>query len=223
METVKSGEPLTTVLLGLTLLREKYSRLTYLSLLPICGGVALACYNKETINMLGLVMALTSNVCFSARSVYTKVLGSLPSGAYDEINLFYAISWRGLLFLFPVMAVMEGSRVLEFVINKEIHAKSIVHASDHAQTSMLYLLILLVVNGVTFAAYNLTSYAVLKKTELVTHSVLNVFRRVFIIAFTSFYFHTQLTYMSIVGITVAIVGVLLFNSRKRFDKGEAAK
>lgn len=223
METIKSAEPLTTVLIGLVVLRESYSRWTYLSLLPICGGVALACYSNETIQLLGCTMALASNVCFSARSVYTKVLNALSAGSLDETNMFYAISWRGLLFLLPVMIVMEGYSIIGYVSDGGLQGKSAELNGITSPTSIWTLLFLLTINGATFAAYNLTSYVVLKKTELVTHSVLNVFRRVFIIAFTSVYFHVQLSSSAVVGIVLAIAGVLFFSSCRRFDKKDAVQ
>lgn len=74
-----------------------------------------------------------------------------------------------------------------------------------------------------FAMYNLASYAVLKRTELVTHAVLNVFRRVFIIVFTSLYFRVELTMLSDVGVGVATLGVLLFSLLQRLDRSKALK
>lgn len=209
METVKAGEPFTTVLLGLILLKESYSRSTYLSLVPICGGVALACYSGETLNMWSFSLAMASNFCFSARSVYTKVLNTTHAHSFDEINLFYAISWIGLIILLPIMAVMEGPDLLAIVSGA--HGK-------YSEVDFYSVLVLLCMNGAMFAVYNLASYAVLKRTELVTHSVLNVFRRVFIIGFTCMYFHIELSFVSIVGISIATVGVLLFSMFRKAEK-----
>lgn len=216
VETVKAGEPLTTVLLGLLLIKESYSGSTYLSLLPICGGVALACYNNDSFHFWSFALAMASNFCFSARSVYTKVLNASNISNFDEVNLFYAISWRGLLFLLPVTLLMEGQTVLQIVFNKN----GSTGASD-INANFTIISLLLALNGSMFALYNLASYGVLKRTELVTHSVLNVFRRVFIIAFTSVYFHVQLTVYSIVGVALATIGVLLFSTSRKAAKGTA--
>lgn len=198
------------MLLGLIILRESYSKSTYLSLVPICGGVALACYSGDSLNWWSFALAMASNFCFSARSVYTKVLNASHSHAFDEINLFYAISWIGLVFLLPIMAVMEGGELLQIVSG----AKS----GLYSEIDFYSVAVLLCMNGAMFAVYNLASYAVLRRTELVTHSVLNVFRRVFIIAFTCVYFHIQLSAVSIVGITIATIGVLLFSAFRKADK-----
>ena len=216
METVKAGEPITTVLLGLIILQESYSRATYLSLVPICGGVALACYNNDLFHFWSFALAMASNFCFSARSVYTKVLNVSNVGSFDEINLFYAISWRGLLLLLPVTAVVEGRTI--FHIAYDSNNYSTANSTLPSGVDFPTIAALLVLNGIMFAVYNLASYAVLKRTELVTHSVLNVFRRVFIIAFTCAYFQVPLTAFSIGGIAVATVGVLLFSTLRKGDK-----
>jgi len=219
VETIKAGEPLTTVLLGLLLLKESYSSSTYLSLLPICGGVALACYNNDYFHAWSFALAMASNFCFSARSVYTKVLNASNVSGFDEVNLFYAISWRGLVFLLPVTLLMEGRTVLEIAFGNK---GGIIGMGDVSSSSNFAIIaLLLMLNGAMFAFYNLASYAVLKRTELVTHSVLNVFRRVFIIAFTSVYFHVPLTVYSIVGVGLATMGVLLFSTSRKAAKGAA--
>lgn len=56
--------------------------------------------------------------------------------------------------------------------------------------------------------------AVLGRTDLVTHAVLNVFRRVFIILFTSYYFSVHLSTLNAFGVTMAVAGVLLFSYSK---------
>jgi hypothetical protein len=49
---------------------------------------------------------------------------------------------------------------------------------------------------------------------LVTHAVLNVFRRVVIIVFTAVFFNIQLSSFNILGVFLAISGVLLYTFMK---------
>lgn len=205
VETVKAAEPLTTVLIGLLFMRETYSSSTYMSLLPICGGVAMACYNNDAFSVMGFLLAMASNFCFSARAVYTKMLNTTFPGVLDDINLFYNISSKGLVFLVPITALMEGSEILGIIAGDSSSPPS-----PTVRMPVLHLILLASLNGVMFAVYNLTSYMVLRQTKLVTHSVFNVFRRVFIIVFTSVYFHTPLSLVSGGGIALATIGVLLF-------------
>lgn len=208
-------------------MNDTYTYMTYATLIPICCGVAISCYNNDSINMFGLLFAIGSNLCFSGRSVLTKVMISKAANtnpnysinSYDEINLFAAISIRGLLFLLPITVIIEGTAlfsVVQSTIKSGNNGELIISNSEtDSSTSLLTILVLLFMNGVTFACYNLMSYLVLKRTELVTHSVLNVFRRVFIILFTTVYFHTILSPFAVGGVIIAIAGVLLFGCIQR--------
>lgn len=216
METIKAAEPITTVITGLIILNESYSRYTYFSLVPICGGVALACYNNDAFQFWCFALSMASNFGFSARAVFTKILNAAHSGTFDEVNLFFHISWRGLVFLIPVTALMEGRTILGLIdsnVNPSIQ-------SLQSQIDLPVLLALLTLNGTMFAAYNLASYAVLKRSELVTHAVLNVFRRVFIIVFTCLYFNVELTMLAVIGVSIATAGVLLFSAFQRYEKSK---
>jgi solute carrier family 35 protein E1 len=215
VETIKAAEPLSTVFIGLLIMRESYSSSTYLSLLPICGGIALTCYNFEGLGTLEFLFAMGSNFCFSARAVFAKMVNvSVGAGSgFDEMNLFRVISVIGLMMLIPICFLQERNAIQAF-FSSALSSNS----GELAEvTSLGTFSGLLVLNGVMFAAYNLASYLVLKRTELVTHSVLNVFRRVFVIVFTAFYFGTRPSVWALVGISSAIAGVALFGHSRRVE------
>lgn len=211
-ETIKSAEPLSTVMIGFLLLKEVNSAKTYSTLIPICLGVGLSCYHNEDFNVYGFLLAAASNFCFSGRAVLAKKLHVNYPDSLDEINLFAYISLIGLVFLVPITALYEGSALVElynnpgdsFQLNNSIFAGSF--------------LMLFLINGSMFAVYNLMSYVVLKHTDLVTHSVLNCFRRVFIIVFTSVYFGLHLSMFNMTGISIAVVGVMLFGYFRAAEK-----
>lgn len=213
-ETIKSSEPISTVLMGLLFFSEGVSTRTYLTLLPICLGVGISCYNNDAFNLLGFFLAATSNLCFSSRAVLARKMGVQHPDSLDDINLFMHISLDGLLFLLPVTIIFEGRSIYDYYITQNASKYD-----DHTQApGMLSLLSLLLVNGFMFAAYNLISYLVLRRTDLITHSVLNAFRRVFIILFTTLYFNHTLSFLNCVGIAIAIIGVVMFGYFKSRDK-----
>ena len=227
VETVKAAEPLSTVLIGRFYLKDSSSAVTYMTLLPICSGVALSCYSSTNFDALGLLSALGSNVCFSGRAVFAKVLNLGHPGMLDETNLFFAISLRGLLFLIPITLLLEGRGLISFFFERTQNNALSNAGSDSsirvsggeqlAEQSLISLGLLLTLNGVMFACYNLASYIVLKRTDLVTHSVLNVFRRVFIIVATSLYFRVSVGALSMLGIALAVTGVLMFGLSRAAD------
>lgn len=54
-ETVKSAEPLSSILLGHMFLNEGTYWTTYLTLIPICAGVAISSFHDESFNTLGIL------------------------------------------------------------------------------------------------------------------------------------------------------------------------
>jgi solute carrier family 35 protein E1 len=223
VETAKAAEPLSTVVIGLLLMKEAYNAATYASLLPICGGVAMACYSSDSFVLQGFLLAMASNFCFSARGVYAKMLNAAHPSAVDDINLFYAISVRGLVILLPMALLMEG-RTLLSILAGEGGVGSVGSAGIGGGVAWIWVLALAALNGTMFAGYNLTSYMVLRRTSLVTHSVLTAFRRVFVIVFTTLYFRAQPTALGMGGVGLATAGVLLFSAvRRQASKAESAE
>lgn len=68
----------------------------------------------------------------------------------------------------------------------------------------------LALNGAAYTAYNLASFCVLSRVSTTTHSVLNVFRRVVVIAVTAVYFEAHLSPTNMAGVAVAVAGVVGF-------------
>merc|ERR1711879_802433 len=70
VETVKSGEPISTVVLANLLLGEVESTATYLSLIPVVVGVAMASSGEAGGSVAAFLATMCSNFGFSGRAVY---------------------------------------------------------------------------------------------------------------------------------------------------------
>lgn len=206
---MKSTEPISTVGIGYFVLNEHVSTITYLTLVPVCLGVGISCYHDDAFNAFGFLLSFASNFCFSTRAVVAKKMNVQYPDGIDDINMFSQISFLGLLLLIPVTLIFEGRSIYHTLIVPETSQK------NFSFTTFFFLLLL---NGMMFATYNLASYVVLRRTDLITHSVLNAFRRVFIIVFTTIYFNSHLSMTNLFGIFLAISGVILFGYFKSKDK-----
>lgn len=219
-ETVKATEPFTTVAIGRCFFAESASLRTYATLIPVCLGVAFSCYHDDTFNVWGFLLAFGSNFGFSTRAVLAKRLNLLHRENLDEINLFYQISWMGLLYLIPITLFFEGRDIYELCFHAsnflQNNSATTTNSGKNAEVTSR-LLLTLVINGCMFALYNLVSYLVLRRTALITHSVLNAFRRVFIILFTTYFFGLYLSPFNLLGVFVAVLGVILFGYSKSRD------
>lgn len=199
-ETVKAGEPISSVIMGYFYLNERSSFITYLTLIPICLGVGISSYDDVSFNAVGFLAAAVSNICFSSRAVFAKHLFHLFPDCLSETTLFKHISVIGLVILVPLMILFERSDLWTTFLDNEM--------TNLAQKyELLYLLIL---NGVAYTLYNITSFAVLNKTSIATHAVLNLLRRVVIVGCTTCYFGINLSSLNLFGVSVAVFGVSLY-------------
>jgi len=223
-ETVKSSEPISTTLIGLLFFKERNSLLTYLTLLPICCGVGISCFHSDNFNLMGFLLAGASNICFSSRAVLAKKMSISFPDVIDEIEMFASISLKGLFFLVPLVIFWEGSgiEILKMMVFQNYKFNTnIMSITTQPDESSIVLYGLVVLNGMMFACYNLVSYVVLRKTDLVTHAVLNVFRRVVIILFTAYFFGSELSLLNIFGVLIAVTGVLLFGYFRSLEKSKS--
>ena len=202
-ETVKSAEPFSTTFLGYFLYKENTSILTYISLIPIVTGVSISCIDDLSFNIYGFLSASISNFCFSGRAVLTKHLYRKYPNCIDEITMFSIISKIGLILLIPLMILLESNSIISLFYEKS--------------SNIIEILLLLFINGIAYSTYNITSFLVLSRTNLITHSVFNCFRRVFIILFTCYYFQVTLSLLNITGVAIAVIGVLFFAYSKHKD------
>lgn len=204
-ETVKSGEPISSVIFGWFVLGEKSNTVTYCTLIPICVGVALSCFHDESFNPKGFFCAAASNIMFSLRAVLAKKLIKNYPSVTDEITMFGHVSLIGLIMLVPLALYIEGPSLVE---------KFFLELDSSYVSSRWELLFLLLCNTLAYTSYNTMSFLVLRRTHMVTHAVLNCFRRVFIIVFTCHYFQVPISNFNLAGIGVAVTGVIAFGWSK---------
>ena len=209
-ETVKSGEPISSVIFGWYILGEKATTITYCTLVPICVGVALSCFHDNSFNVKGFVCAAASNLMFSLRAVLAKKLIKNYPEYTSEITMFGHVSLIGVIMLFPLALYIEGPSLVE---------KFFLELDSSYVSSRFELLFILLCNTLAYTSYNTMSFLVLRRTSMVSHAVLNCFRRVFIIVFTCHYFQVPISNFNLVGIGVAVTGVIAFG----WSKGVAVK
>lgn len=203
VETVKSGEPISTVILAYALLGEAERMQTYASLLPVVYGVGMASSGEAGGSLAAFAATVGSNFGFSARAVFAKQLKrDYPKSppALSDVSLFFQISWMGLLVLLPFAALAEGEKMREAV--------------DSPSFEGLRFMSVILLNGMMYTAYNQFSFMVLSRVSTATHAVLNVLRRVCVIGATTFFFGTPLSFVNMEGMIVAVLGMLWFTYSK---------
>lgn len=211
VETIKASEPVSSVLLGQLFYPESVSFLTYVSLVPIIFGVGMSCIgDSASFPFWCSLFALLSNLGFSGRAVAAKVLQKEHAAhgeSADELLMFAQISCIGVCIILPFAFYFDYD-VMSVYMNS--NASGGIIGADLIQIWLF--------NGVFYTIYNLTSFLVLTRTNVVTHAVLNACRRVVIIAATSFYFETPLSSKIMIGVTIALIGVVCFGISKNLNR-----
>lgn len=204
VETFKAAEPISTVAMAAVVLGERESGLALAALLPLVIGVAMASSSSATFSTTGMLLALASNVSFSARAVLTKSLkrdhaSALVAGS--DVALFYHVSRFGLCLLIPVALCMDSGALLEA-------------CSGRSGSSIARLILMLLLNGLSHSTYNGVSFLVLAKVSITTHAVLNIIRRVLVIAAAALIFATPVSAFNWVGVALAVLGIGAFARSK---------
>mmetsp|Transcript_40174 Transcript_40174/g.106307 ORF Transcript_40174/g.106307 Transcript_40174/m.106307 type:complete len:321 (-) Transcript_40174:51-1013(-) len=211
VETIKSAEPLSTVALASFVLGERERWSTLAALLPLVLGVAMACSGGAAFSAKGMVLAMASNLMFSGRAVLTKSLKRNHPGvpaSKSDMCLFYHVSRYGLYLLIPCTLVLEFRTALRWATAGD-NGDGSRSVFDLARASTL-----LLINGTAHAIYNGVSFIVLAKVSIASHAVLNICRRVLVIAVAAVVFATPITALNWVGVSITVLGVILFAQTK---------
>eukprot|EP00924_Labyrinthula_sp_SR-Ha-C_P002997 maker-scaffold_58-snap-gene-0.25-mRNA-1 protein AED:0.06 eAED:0.08 QI:0/0.5/0.66/1/1/1/3/64/314 len=217
-ETLRSTEPLISVFLAKFYLSEaKINNLIIFSMIPIAVGGALSSAGDSSFSLIALLCVMISNMSFSLRSLITKQVKAhqknmnlvYPDKTHFEYNafqLFYLVSKIGLVSLLFVMMLKEVLSILTGFNELSVSEDIVDINPDDVR--------LIITNGVAYFLYNQMSFYVLSKVSLVSHAVANAFRRVVTIIFSVWYFGNYINQINALGITLAIVGVLLYSYAK---------
>ncbi|KAJ4733756.1 Glucose-6-phosphate/phosphate translocator, partial [Rhynchospora pubera] len=106
---IKSAEPAFSVFVSRFFLGENFPLPTYLSLVPIIGGCALAAATELNFNMTGFMGAMISNLAFVFRNIFSK--RGMKGKAMSGMNYYACLSIMSLLILIPFTFAVEGPQL----------------------------------------------------------------------------------------------------------------
>ena len=197
VDTVKAGEPIATVILTILLIPTERVTAGTSSRCRRSSAASASSLSEASFNLLGFGMAMSSNLCFSARSICAKLLRSSLGREMDNANLFVYVNLYGALALFPVALYFDGPVLLD-----------VLSASGGARK--LFLL-----NGVCYYLNNQMNFLVLEKVDAVTHGLINCGRRVANIGFAIVWFRIPVTLFNGIGMSLALFGAYCYMRAKQ--------
>jgi len=106
---VKALEPFFSAGVSAVVFKKLMNPVVYATLIPVVAGVGMACYSDLSFTWLGFITAMASNLCFSSRAVFSKIV--MNSGGISASNLYGLVTREAFKIGLPfvVMEVSERS------------------------------------------------------------------------------------------------------------------
>jgi solute carrier family 35, member E1 len=201
-QIVKACEPVFAAMVGLIIPpADVKPALAYAMLIPIVGGVGLACVKEGKgvdINVSAFMYASMANMAAALKgklgSSVTKSLKSNPEKNMDAANVYAVMNIISFCCSVPFVVVQELP-TLDVEWNKAVEANGL-------QPLVMNIL----VSGFFFYIYNEFAFAFTAQVGAVTSSVLNTAKRVIIIVVSSVVFQEPMERNTVLGSAIAIGG-----------------
>jgi len=202
---IKASEPVVSAALSAVMLGSIYHPITYLTLVPIVGGVALASLKELSFTWLGFLAAMFSNISSALRGILAKTsMGGGVGENMTEANLYGVLTILAFLFILPVSLAIESPAAIMASVSA---AKAGGLTSGYLWTQSL-------MAGAFYYLYNEVAFLALGRVNPVTHAVGNTIKRVVIIIASVIAFKTPISSLGIIGSSIAITGTLLYSLAK---------
>lgn len=206
-QIVKACEPAFAAIVGILIPpADVKPLLAYAMLLPIVGGVGLACVKEGKgvdINVEAFLYASMANAAAALKgklgSSVTKALHSDPSKNMDAANVYAVMNIISFICTIPFVVVTELPTLQkEWDIAVDKHG-------------LQPLMMNLIISGLCFYIYNEFAFAFTSHVGAVTSSVLNTAKRVIIIVVSSFVFKEVMERNTVIGSAIAIMGTFAYS------------
>lgn len=174
-----------------------------MAVVQICVGVALTIVGSVETSTFGLTIIFFSILSTAFRSVLYKMTIEDPDWTLSPYSIYLNTSCVSFILFLPCyMIKVLYMRVLD---------------EDFSYLSLQFDLNVgrvLVAASVFNFLYNLMSIIILGKLATLTHSVINVTKRMFVVYSTKMFFATVITPIQIVGLILADTGLLIYTYLK---------
>merc|ERR1719231_1945838 len=118
---IKASEPVVSAALSALMLGSFYSPITYLTLVPIVGGVALASLKELSFTWVGFIAAMGSNLSSALRAILAKKTMSKGIGEnMTEANLYGVLTILAFIAILPISLLLESPAAIMACINSAL-------------------------------------------------------------------------------------------------------
>lgn len=201
------------LVLSYYILEESQELKVRLTLIPICTGVILIVFGELSLNLLGFLCAFAANLSSASRIVFYKSKLKDTSNTSMPVSAFTTYLNVGFVSLILYIPFYTIQIIIGFFThtNRQTNPDFINLKLDRSFIASFEFLIY----GSMFNfLYNLFSLRVLANVAPISHSVINIMKRVFIVFCSMAVFSTSVTPLQWTGMIVADFGVFLYSLLK---------
>mmetsp|Transcript_15509 Transcript_15509/g.23651 ORF Transcript_15509/g.23651 Transcript_15509/m.23651 type:complete len:334 (-) Transcript_15509:170-1171(-) len=218
-QIVKACEPVFAAVVGILIPPMDIKPiLAYAMLIPIVGGVGLACIKEGkgvSINVAAFLWASLANASAAMKgklgSSVTKALKADKEKNMDSANVYAVMNIISFLFTIPMVVVSEAA-TLQTTLEEAIET----HGASAVASNIFW-------SGFFFYIYNEFAFAFTAQVGAVTSSVLNTAKRVIIIVVSSIIFSEAMERNTVIGSAIAICGTFAYSLASKKKPAAAPK
>lgn len=199
-QAIGATTPFFTAIFAALLQGKREASLTYMTLLPIVGGVVIASGGEPLFHVLGFAFALTATAGRALKSVVQAILLTDPNEKLDPMSLVFYMASASTALLLPATLLLEPQALAQ------------VHELVAAKPNFLWWL---VGNSTLAYAVNLTNFLVTMYTSALTLQVLGNCKGVIAAIVSIMLFRNPVTRNSCLGYAVTVAGVFAYSEAKR--------
>eukprot|EP00039_Didymoeca_costata_P030211 m.28364 g.28364 ORF g.28364 m.28364 type:complete len:341 (+) comp7997_c0_seq1:172-1194(+) len=190
-ETIKASAPFFTVVFARVMLGEQTSWPVNLSLIPVVVGLLLCTFTELSFDMMGFVAAIANNLVDCIQNVFSK---KLLTGGLSPIQLQFYTSVAAAVIQLPILLY-----------------KMRPHLASGVPVMSQNMMLMLFVDGIFYHLQSVTAYCTMNLISPVSASVANTAKRALLIVLSILYFENRVTSGNLLGVTVVVGGVFLYN------------
>jgi drug/metabolite transporter (DMT)-like permease len=212
MHTVKAIGPLFTVALSRLFLGARVSPRVLLSLVPICGGILLACASDVEFRLGGAVAAVFSVLALAFQAILSK--GIFVHSDLTEFSLLFYSSLTSAVLLAPLWFMTEGHALWSAAAAAAATAPTAAAVAASAGLTPPVLGNLLAA-GVAQYLHGIFAYMVVAEASALTYSIASVVKRVVVIGVSVVWLGNRVSPLGLLGAAITFAGVLYYNEAVR--------
>lgn len=199
-ETVKSSAPLFTVLFSYLILGQKTSWQVTVSLIPVMLGLAISSATEISFDAIGFFAAIGNNIVDCVQNVFSKKL----LNTLTPVQLQFYTSCAAAAIQLPMILYTVGPQLL-----------------GKGEVMDSHMLRMLLLDGLSYHLQSVTAYYTMSLLSPVSQSVSNTLKRALLIVLSILYFQNDVSLYNVLGVTIVIFGVFLYNYCKRKYSGNS--